>query len=169
MRKSDIINLVEAGILFISAHDLSSEHAYKVFVLKREIEKAHKAITEETEAILKEVGFTEDLQQKLTAIEKKKKAKEPLTAEEQNLTYETIIIQSKANNLIKQLNREEVSLSLKTIPYETWRELQKENRSKDVKGRQLDILGGPAETLLADIFWLPFEEKKEKETKTTKK
>lgn len=169
MKKSDIINLVEAGILFVSAHELSSEHAYKVFMLKREIEKAHKLITEETEAILKEVGITDELQQKLSIIEKKQRAREPLTSEEQNLSLETIIIQSKANNLIKQLNKEEVSLKVKTVPYETWRELQKENRTKDVKGKQCDLLGGPAETLLADIFWLPYEEKKETTTKPVKK
>lgn len=167
MRKIDIINLVETGILFISAHDLSSEHAYKVFVLKREIEKANKLITEESEAILKEVGITDELQQKLSVIEKKQKAKEPLSPEELELTYETIVIQSKANNLIKQLHKEDVTLNLKSIPYETWRELQKENKAKDVKGRQIDLLGGPAEILLADIFWqLPKE--KEEETKPTK-
>ena len=69
--------------------------------------------------------------------------------------------------MIVESLKEDVELDVKTIPYEEWRKLQAENRAKKLGDREVDILGGIAELILADVFWREPEEAelKEKEDK----
>lgn len=162
MQKQDVINLINCGILHMSAHELGPEHAYKVFILKRQLEKAYNAITDEQNAILNEVGIDDSFKQKATDINKKTSNKEVLTIEEREWLSNVSAIQQSADKLMQEMQKSEITIDgLKTIPYETWRELQKENRAKLIGDKAVDILGGPAEIILADIFWKAPEEKSE--------
>lgn len=164
MQKRDIINLVDAGILHVSAHDLGPEHAYKVFQMKRAIENAHKAISDETDALLKDNGIDDDFRQKATAINKKINNREALTIEEREWRDSANDLQQVVDKLLCEMYKADIKLGeLKTIPFETWRELQNENRAKVVNDKTVDILGGVAEIILADIFWRAPEEKAEKD------
>lgn len=163
MQKQDVINLIDCGLLHVSAHELGPEHAYKVFILKRQLEKAYNAIADEQNAILNEVGIDDSFKQKATDINKRTSNKEVLTIEEREWLSKVPAIQQSADKLLQEMQKSEITIDgLKTIPYETWRELQKENKAKTINGKVVDILGGPAEIILADIFWKAPEEKSEK-------
>ena len=69
-------------------------------------------------------------------------------------------LQRKVSSLYREANTEEVTLDIKSIPYEDWRKLQEENRHKVIGEKEYDILGGEAEIILEAIFWEePKEEK----------
>ena len=165
MRKENIIKLVNCGILNMTAHDLNPAHTYKAFKLKKEVEKAYKAIEEEHKSILVEQGVTEQMESEVKELLDKVKLspKEPLTDKEKGLLTSYNRLQDKARKVIAEANKEEVSLDIKTIPYKDWRELQKENRAKKINDYEFDILGGEAEIILEGIFWLePQDEETEK-------
>lgn len=169
MKKQQVVDLINSGILYISSHDIAPEHAYKVFQLKRALQKAHEQIEDERKEILKSVGFNDEFNEKLAAINAKRRKSEPLSMEEEKIVAQSSKMHSKANDLLEQLYKDSLELNIKTIPYDTWRELQKENRNKAVGDKELDLLGGPAEVLLADIFWRePENTEKEKEVKPKK-
>lgn len=154
MKKQQVVELINSGILYISSHDIAPEHAYKVFQLKRALQKAYEQIEDERKEILKSVGFNDEFNENLSAINAKRRKSEPLSMEEEKIVAQSSKMHSKANDLLEQLHKDSLELNIKTIPYDTWRELQKENRNKAVGDKELDLLGGPAEVLLADIFWL---------------
>lgn len=165
MRKENIIKLVNCGILNMTAHDLNPAHSYKAFKLKKEVEKAYKAIGEEHKSILVEQGVTEQMESEVKELLDKVKLspKEPLTDKEKELLTTYNRLQDKARKVIAEANKEEVPLDIKTIPYKDWRELQKENRAKKINDYEFDILGGEAEIILEGIFWAePQDEETEK-------
>lgn len=170
MKKQDVITLIGLGLLSVSAHELGPEQAYKVFQMKRSFERAHKAISEESDAILKESGIDEDFRQKVADINNKGANKEALTIEEREWITKANSMQLRADKLLRKMYEAEATLDpIKTVSFETWRELQKENRAKEINGKTMDILGGQAEMLLADIFWQAPEEKVEKAEEAPKK
>ena len=170
MKKQDVINLINFGVLHVSAHELGPEHSYKVFHMKRTFEKASRAISDEQDAILKSVGIDEAFRQKAADINKKLLGKEALTIEEREWLDSATELQQDADKLIREMLKSDIKIGeLKAIPFEIWRELQKENRAKTINDKVVDILGGPAEILLADIFWKAPEEKAEKNEETPKK
>ena len=166
MRKQDVINLINFGILHVSAHELGPEHSYKVFHMKRTFELANKAISDEQDAILKDAGIDDTFRQKAADINKKLLNKEALSIEEREWLDKANSMQQNVDKLLREMLKADIEIpALKAIPYEVWRELQKENKSKTINDRVVDILGGPAEILLAEIFWKAPEEKNEgKET-----
>lgn len=160
MQKLDIINLVDTGILHVSAHDLEPEYAYKVFQMKRAIENAHRAISNEIDALLKDNGIDDDFRQKAAAINKKINNREALTIEEREWYDSANDRQHLVDKLLHEMYKADIKLNeLKTIPFEAWRKLQNENRAKAVNNKIVDILGGVTEIILADIFWRAPEEK----------
>lgn len=165
MRKENVIKLVNCGILNMTAHDLNPAHSYKAFKLKKEVEKAYKAIEEEHKSILVEQGVTEQMESEVKELLDKVKLspKEPLTDKEKELLTSYNRLQDKARKVIAEANKEEVSLDIKTIPYKEWRELQKENRAKKINDYEFDILGGEAEIILEGIFWTKPQDEETKE------
>ena len=165
MKKEQIIKLVTCGILNMTAHDLDTAHSYKAFKLKREVEKHYNEIQEEQKAILKSVGITEQMENEVKGLYEKAKLspKEPMTEKEKDLLLSYNKLQGEAKKLVTEANKEEVTLNIKTIPYNVWRELQKENRAKKINDYEFDILGGEAEIILEGIFWTePQDEEPEK-------
>lgn len=154
MKKQEVVDLINHGIQFVSAHDLGPEHAYKVFQLKRAIHKAHEQIEDERNTILKDAGLDDQMRQKLSDIDTKRRKKEKLTSEDEKTLDTANAAQVKANRLLEQLYKDNICIDVKTVPYDVWRELQKENRNKLIGDREVDLLGGPVEVILADVFWL---------------
>lgn len=163
MKKLDIIKLYKAGIIEVSAHTLSATHAYKVFKMKREVEKAYRAIEEDQEALMKEQGLTKELRQQFVDIVNKK-ANEITDADKETIKqYQTL--QRKVEDLFELQGKEDVELDIKTIPYSEWRKLQEENKAKKINDKEVDILAGIAEIILAEVFWVEPTEQEIKEEK----
>jgi hypothetical protein len=163
MRKSDIQKLINCGIVSMTAHDLAPMHAYKAFNLKRKVEKINEDIVEEQKKLAEQYGLTDELKEKVQKIITKAQKNEALSADEtKTLEQYNGIIQTVEQMIVESL-KEDVELDVKTIPYEEWRKLQAENRAKKIGEKEVDILGGIAELILADVFWREPEEAESKE------
>lgn len=164
MTKEEAIVLINGGILEVSSHDLDNAQAYKVFKLKKALRDLQSSIDEEEKELFKEVGI-EDTRAFFTKVEevrskKEKNEKDLETIKDANLKIE------KFNSLRLNMLQEEVSLDgVKPIPYDDWRKLQKENKSVEVNGKNVDILSGTNELILADVFWLEPKEESESESR----
>ena len=164
MKKLDIIKLYKAGIIEVSAHTLSAAHAYKVFRLKREVEKAYKAIEEDQEKLMDGEGLTRELRERIADIFGKES--NMVTDADKAAVKEYQAIQRKVEKLFEEQGKEEVSLDIKTIPYNEWRKLQDENKAKKINDKEVDILAGIAEIILAEVFWVePIEDETKEEKK----
>ena len=159
MKKQDIITLVNCGILSMTAHDLKPAQAYKAFKLKKEVEKAFKAIQDEQKGIREEAGITEEMSEKISKIIDKVNMKSSVIEDEKQELLAYNELNRKVSSLYKEANKEDFEIDIKTIPFDDWRVLQEENRSKRIGENEFDILGGEAEIILENIFW---EEPKEK-------
>lgn len=153
MKKVEIIKLVNAGILSMTAHNLKPAQAYKAFKLKREVEKAYKEIQEEQDAIKKDNGLTDEKEEKAAKIVDKINVGTSVSEDERQFLLSNNEDNRKIASLFREANKAEVSLDLKTIPYEDWRILQAENKEKTIGNNKVDILGGEAEIILDGIFW----------------
>ena len=123
MKNYDILNLVNGGIFAVTANDLDASQAYKVLKFKKAVKKAFDNIAESEKSLLAEVGI-EDAQ----AFDKER---EELTKSGENAERLAELDKTLERylGLRKNLYDEEVTLEgIKTIPYETFHELQKENR-----------------------------------------
>ena len=159
MKKVDIITLINCGILSMTAHDLKPAQAYKAFKLKKEVEKAFKDIQEEQKGIREDNGLTEEMENKVKGIIEKMNIRSSVTEDEKQEVLAHNELQRKVSSLYREANTEEVTLDIKSIPYEDWRKLQ-EDRHKVIGEKEYDILGGEAEIILEAIFWEePKEEK----------
>ena len=150
MKNYDILNLANAGVLAITANDLDAAHAYKVLKFKKAVKAAFEAIADSEKEILKEAGI-EDGQ----AFDKEHKelieSKEnPERLEEMDKQFERFM------ELRANLYKEDVELDTKTIPYEQFHVLQKEN--KELEHKPLNIF----EDILEGVLWSAPEEKEEK-------
>ena len=153
MKKVDVIKLVNAGIVNVTAYDLKPEHAYQVFKLKREVEKIHRDIEEEYKEIEKSQGLTEEFAEETQKVLDKVNNKEELTDADKATLTKYDEIWKKVIGLKVELGKTDVSIDVKPLPYEEWRTLQKENKAKKIGDREIDILGGVAEIILSENFW----------------
>lgn len=164
MTKEEVIVLINGGILKVSSHDLDNAQAYKVFKLKKALKDLQSSIAKEEEELFKEVGI-EDTRSFFTKVEEIK-AKENRDEADIAALKESNEKIEKFNSLRANMIREEVSLDgVKPIPYDDWRKLQKENKSIEVNGKNVDVLSGMNELILANVFWLEPKEETEVENK----
>lgn len=142
MKNIDIFNLANAGVLAISANDLDSAHAYKVMKFKRAIRKAFESLAEAEKDLLKEAGIEDGaaFDKELARLRKDNSEPERLAEMEQEL--------SRYLSLREALYDEEVTLDCKTIPFEQFHILQKEN--KDINGKPLNIF----DDILEGVLWV---------------
>lgn len=158
MIKQNIITLVNCGILSMTAHDLGAKEAYKAFRLKKEVERIFKEILDEQKAIKEDNGLTEEVMNNIQKIMDKVNVRANATEDERQLLLDFNEKNRVVTGLIKEANKSEVTIDIKTISYEDWRTLQEENKAKEINGKTYDILGGEAEVILEGVFW---EEPKE--------
>ena len=143
MKNYDIINLVNCGVLVITANDIEASHAYKVLKFKKAVRKAYEAIIDSDKAFLEEVGITDP-----EAFDKERKeATDPARIAEMGKTARRLFELRKARD-----NEDAALEGVKTIPYEVFHALQKEN--KDIQGKPLNAF----EDILEGVLWEAQEE-----------
>lgn len=156
MKKLDIFNLVSGGILQITNYDLEPAHAYKVTKFRTAVNKALDDIKNAEKDILNGLGIADPVE-----VDKKiydLKSKNPLTEEEQQELEHLQSLVKKFNETRRQMLEEEVTLeNVKTLPFEQWHALRKENRPKDANS--YDPLNNYAEELLEGVLWKAPEDK----------
>lgn len=142
MKNIDILNLANAGVLAISANDLDAAHAYKVMKFKRAIRKAFESLSDAEKELLKEVGIEDGsaFDKELARLRKDNSEQEKRKELEQKL--------SRYLSLRDALFEEEVTLDCKTIPFEQFHILQREN--KDINGKPLNLF----EDILEGVLWI---------------
>ncbi len=165
MKKIDVIKLVNAGIISMTAYELSPAHHYKAFKLKKEVEKAYREIEDEQRGIREEHGITEELVDKVRKIVEKSQQRKEVTDVENAIVTDYNEKSRTANKVIEFAAEQEINLDIKTIPFLEWRKLQAENRAKKIGDKEVDILGGIAEIILADVFWIEPQEEEITENK----
>lgn len=142
MKNIDILNLANAGVLAISANDLDAAQAYKVMKFKRAIRKAFESLSDAEKELLKEVGIEDGsaFDKELARLRKDDSEQEKRKELEQKL--------SRYLSLRDALFEEEVTLDCKTIPFEQFHILQREN--KDINGKPLNLF----EDILEGVLWI---------------
>jgi hypothetical protein len=142
MKNIEIFNLAGSGIFSVSANTLDAAHAYKVIKFKSAVRKAAQAIEDAQKELTKEAGiddpqaFDKEYQDLL-----KSKAN-PERLKELDGKFKRLM------ELRSNLYNEEATLDgVKTIPYEQFFALQKEN--KDIKEKPLENFAD----LLEGILW----------------
>lgn len=154
MKNYDILNLVNAGTLAITANELGAEHAYKIHKFKKALRNAFDAIADSEKELLKEAGIEDG-----AAFDKERKE---LRDSKDNLERLAELDKQfeRFSELRANLYNEDAKLeSIKTMPFEAFHELQKENKGLDNK--PLNFF----EELLEGVLWAEPDDgdKKEKE------
>ena len=122
MKKGDIFNLVNNGILDITANELDAAHAYKVVKFKRAIKNAFDGIVEAEKDMLAEVKIDDAtaFDDEMEALKKSGENPEKLSEMEASL--------KRLNEMRANVLKEEAELGdVKTMPYEQFHLLQREN------------------------------------------
>lgn len=144
MKNMDIVTLQNQGLQLATAHDADPAHAYKLFKLRKAVDKAYNNLAEQEEALRTECG-----------IERGKKPSEDAS--------------KKFYELQKALMKDDSPLEgIKAVPYDVWIQLQKENRAKEFNGKKIDVLSGVVELILEDVFWTAPAEEVEPEPEANK-
>ncbi len=156
MKKSDIIILSNFGVGLITNHNIPVEHAYKVVKFRKALTSALESIGKDEEALRKDTGiedakaFDDEL--------KNLREKISRTDEEQARLDEMEAQLKRFVELRNEMLNEDVDLNIKTMPYEAWHALQKENCEREINGKKADILSGYVEDLLEGVLWEAPEE-----------
>ena len=156
MKKQDIIILSRLGVPAIPNHDLSVAHAYKVVKFRKALQGALETIGKDEDALQKDAGIEapETFDKELDDLRKNKHR----TQEEQARLDEMEAKLKRFIDLREEMLKEEVTLDCKSLPYEEWFKLQRENRDKEVGGVKRDILSGWVEDTLQGVLWNEPEE-----------
>ncbi len=162
VRNSDIIALVNGGALLISSSTLDNAQGYKAFRLKKALKDAFADIQKAEGDILRECGIGDAAETQRRQAELSSKGQ--LTEEERAEFDSTADSIAKANGRIRELHADTSELDIRTLPYEAWRQLQKENAEQTVGNRRVNLLGGEMELLLYGIFWLDPDDNDKKKT-----
>jgi len=125
-----IKNLVENGLESTTDHEISAAHAYKVFKFRDEVAKAYKEMEDKRTKLVKDAGIEDG--QKFDERRKELEGKER-TKEEQK-EYDDILAKlNKFGELYNELLNDESDLNIKTIPFEEYHALAKENMRTPVR------------------------------------
>ena len=130
-----IKNLVDNGLENTTDHDLSAAHAYKVFKFRDEVAKANKEMDE------KRVKLVKDIIGDGGEFEKKREELTKLTERTKEQQKELDDLNGKLNKFIElyvELMNDESELNVKTIPFEEYHLLARENRKTPI-GKEATI------------------------------
>jgi len=147
MKNLEIIFMRNAGILDVTANTLDSAHAYKVIGFKKAVKAALNSLAEAERSILEEVGIKNPEAFDKEREELRKSGADAARLEDLDKQMRRLA------ELRKELYEENANLEgVKTLPFEQFHELQKEN--KDLPGKPLNIF----EENLENILWAAPEE-----------
>ena len=125
-----IKNLVENGLENTTDHEISAAHAYKVFKFRDEVSKAYKEMEDKRQKLVKDAGIEDG--QKFDERRKELEGKERTEAEQKE--YDDILAKlNKFGELYNELLNDESDLNVKTIPFEEYHALAKENKRTPVR------------------------------------
>jgi len=153
-----------SGIQNMTCHDVPAAHAYKAVKLKQEVQKAVEALSAEARKLMDEVGIT-DMDADRKRLTDLKDRRSSLTEQELK-EYDTLSDKIKRyEELERALMDEEVEINVKTMPYDVWHALQRENAKRSIRigGKVLydvDLLT-ELENTLEGILWVAPEENDE--------
>ena len=153
MKNLEVTTMIEGGILNLTAHSLDVAHAYKLAKFKSELKKTFNQFISDNNALLQEVGiedpdFFDTRRAELLG-------KEPLNKPEKQELAEMNAKLTRLSAMRNSLGNEPVTLDgVKTMPYEQWFLLQKENKDKclTIDGKSIEILT-LAEPVLEGVLW----------------
>lgn len=155
MKNLDILIMINSGVNNITNYDLSAASAYKVMKFRNIVVKKYDEIQEKEKQILSDAEITDP--QAFDIRYKTLREAETRTDEENAELKE---LDDKYNTWIKartdMLNADIELDGVKTISYEDWHLLRKENRPKDDKA--LDPLNNYIESILENVLWKAPEE-----------
>lgn len=155
MKNLDILIMINSGVNNITNYDLSAASAYKVMKFRNIVVKKYDEIQEKEKQILSDAGITDP--QAFDIRYKTLREAETRTDEENAELKE---LDEKYNTWIKartdMLNADIELEGIKTISYEDWHLLRKENRPKDDK--TVDPLNNYIESILENVLWKAPEE-----------
>lgn len=148
MKILDIIIICNSGIQNITCDTLPASSRYKILKLKNVLSKAFEKI-QSLEKNLLEASGIQDMQSFESEI-KELREKKSRTIEEDEKYKE---MSDKMDDYLKvrteMLNDTMALDDIRTISYEDWHNLRKENRPKDDK----EILSNYIEDVLKGVFW----------------
>lgn len=147
MKNSDIILLVNSGLMGITTHSLDSADAYKVYKFKTKMLNLHNDIKMSEIDFLKECDIPD-----VDAFNKELKESIENKSEKSKELLEKL---RKFNGLKFALYNDDVDTSeIKPLSYEAWKKLQDENAEVEFNDRKNDIFSGYIEYILEDILWV---------------
>lgn len=165
-----IKNLVENGIEGTTTHDIPAKAAYAVWNFQDQVVKANKAIEEKRMGLIVSAGIKDGAE-----IEKRRKELKAIDSRSEEEEKELIEIRGKINKfaeLYAQLMNDESELEVKSISFEDYHALSRENRAipVPVPMDELDKDGNPKmrtvtidfytvfQNVLKDVLWAAPEE-----------
>lgn len=149
MKNLDLIILINAGILNITNNDLPAASAYKVVKLRNVLSKAFEKLQELERDLLKDKNI-DDPQKFSQEIETLRNKEDKTEEDEAKLKELTEKFDDYINARTEFLNDDTPLEGIKTISYEDWHTLRKENRPKDGNN---EILNNYVESILENVFW----------------
>lgn len=152
MKKVDVLNILNLGFGQVTNHTLPVEHAYKVVKMRKALSNAFESIQKDEEAIRKDAGIEnpEEFDKELKNLRETEKR----TPEQEGKLKEMNEKLSRFLALRSEMLNEDITLEgVKTMPYDAWHELQKENAEKEFNGKKLDLLSGYVEDTLEGVLW----------------
>lgn len=142
MKNYELLSLVNAGILDITANELDAAHAYKVLKFKRAVKSSFDKLAEEELSLLREAGIHDP-----AAFDKERKELSESGINPERLA-ELDATMARFAALRDNLYKEEAQLDgVKAIPFSQFHLLQKEN--KELRNKPLNAF----EILLEGILW----------------
>lgn len=150
-----VVALVNAGLLSITAHEVPVKDAYKAIKFKSEIDKANKAIDEKRVGLVEGAGIEDG--QKFDERLKELRALASPSEDEQKELDGAVEKLKKFQELYAELMNDETEIDVKTMPFESFHILAKENRETRVGGQTIDIFTVFASELEGILWVAPSE------------
>lgn len=155
MKNLDILIMINSGINNITNYDLSAANAYKVMKFRNILVKKYEEIQEKERQILNDANIDDP-----QAFDERYKTLNETENRTDEQNAELADLNSKYNAWIKartdMLNTDVELEGVKTISFEDWHALRKENRPKDEKAT--DPLNNYVESILENVLWKAPEE-----------
>lgn len=148
MKISEIIGLVDRGILKIDAKSLSNLERYKVVKFRKSVRAAVDDFSSSIVDVQQEAGVTDP-----AAFDKRRAellSSEHLCKEDEAELAEMNAKFKSFSDLRAELLKEDVEVFSPRLDYDSWMKLKEDNRTDD----ENEMLSGWAEEVLEDVLWI---------------
>lgn len=153
MKNFEMLTMINGGILNLTAYELDVAHAYKLVKFKNQMKAAQAKYTESYNSLVTEVGIEDGntFDARMRELSKKEKLTKAEIEELDGMNAKLTRLTAMRN----ALDDEEVVLDgVKTMPYEQWFLLQKENKDLNMNFGDTSVaLLTLAEPVLEGVLW----------------